>query len=282
MEFAWELTVKYLFWAMYGVTLFSLVTKFPQPLNLKLLEKLAPAGGRSLTFFAIFIVTTFVVMTAALLGVLFLFFILGAGMKLFYVGMVTVWMFRFVQITGIWRSLAIRFQVPLTMILAVGLASIWAVWPNWVTYDLTALICGYVILSALTGFTKINYWMALLAAFMIYDSVGVMYAVGNANQGAMVQLVFSQGFLPIGLISTPFGGEIGLADFVLPGMIVALARSYGLVIWSVVGWCLGLFVLLLFAAWLRTALPATIFLVPFTLFAFLLAANRKKVAISWM
>ena len=185
------------------------------------------------------------------------------------------------RVTEITLALSRRSEAVTTLILALTFGSFWAVWPNWATYDITALVCGYVLISAAAP-KRLGLLLATFVAVLTYDVWGVLGSPAVAG-GAIVQVVgqAKEYFLPVGVILTPWGGMLGLGDIVVPGLVVMMARQYGLVRESIVGWGIGLLILFFMLAAARMPLPATIVLVPTTLFAFLFAASRRQIQLQW-
>jgi hypothetical protein len=254
---------------------------FPQEVEVPLLKRFLALKGKRLIVFTIIIVLD--VLVVGILGLLFMFTMLGDWTKYYYIFIATTYFFTLLSILKAFNYL----PRPLTILINLGFSlvfgSLWTIFPNWITYDLTGFVCAFVLMGHLKPH-RVDLVLALMIAIVAYDTWGVLGDVGGKG-GAIVQVVSLLKFNdigPLGIILTPWGGVLGVGDIVISGMIVALAQSYNCTIETMTGWAVGMLVIFAMSASLHMGLPATIMLVPFTLGAFFLAAGQKKVQLVWI
>lgn len=157
---------------------------------------------------------------------------------------------------------------------AAGISVIWVVMPIWIVYDFIAILMGYAVLSLVPRFISPAKLTAILVGVVLYDIWGV-YGSIQGQPGVIVQIVTKMTFVPPLVVLIPDVhhltsftsiGLLGLGDIVLPGLAIMASIKYGRLNHTVLGWVVGLLVALVIGIVTHAPVPATITLVPATLF----------------
>lgn len=273
-----QILEKFIFYFIYAMVVFGCSVAFHKPIDFWFVKKFEKNLDRHPITMTITIATgIFIGLVIGIILVNGLFALLGEYIIVYYWAVSAVYGWFLLRVRKP-AQVRLSFWRLYSITAALIPATIWLLWPGWITYNLIGIMVGFVVLSTITPI-KINYLMAVLIAILVYDFWGVLGTFQN-SQGAIVQAI-SQGILPLGVILHPGGGLLGLGDVVLPGIIVITSRKYGLTTASIVGYGLGLLSVIFLSYWLKTPLPATVTLIPTTLFAMFLGAWRKGFVLNW-
>lgn len=175
-----------------------------------------------------------------------------------------------------------RWSVPV-IITAIILA--WAIWPNWLTTDLFAVL---LIATGLAAYLEVtlNFMIVALAGFglVIYDIVNVYFTGTMMRVAAPMMEAGIPGMIVVpqnwALDSAPAVG-LGAGDVVFPGLMIMLAAvlSYrcndkSLLYGGLIGYAVGLVLVFGILYVTRLGQPALITLYPCVLIGILIAARR--------
>lgn len=175
-----------------------------------------------------------------------------------------------------------RWSVPV-IITAIILA--WAIWPNWLTTDLFAVL---LIATGLAAYLEVtlNFMIVALAGFglVIYDIVNVYFTGTMMRVAAPMMEAGIPGMIVVpqnwALDSAPAAG-LGAGDVVFPGLMIMLAAvlSYrcndkSLLYGGLIGYAVGLVLVFGILYVTRLGQPALITLYPCVLIGILIAARR--------
>lgn len=167
------------------------------------------------------------------------------------------------------------------LILAVGLGSLWFVFPSWVTYDLTFILIAYTVISTV-GPTNVATLLAVSAGLVAFDVWGVFFS------GFIVKVALESAVIPPMLLlvpANPFSWNfeyltgIGLGDVFVSGAIIVTATKYGLTRYAVTGYAIGLFLTEIAVMVFQTSMPALTTLIPTLLGAMAIGYAIKKTKI---
>jgi presenilin-like A22 family membrane protease len=154
----------------------------------------------------------------------------------------------------------------------------WLLYPSWLSSDILAVLSSIAMLVVMRTMS-----LRTLALFgvgiVIYDVIAVF------GTKTMLALAASARNVPL-LISIPRTLDLssahsiglGLGDIVIPGVMIMaclVAKSRRMYTFGMIGYFLGLTVAMTLLRLTETAQPATIYLVPGTLFGIFLAAKTE-------
>jgi len=158
---------------------------------------------------------------------------------------------------------------------AVGFS--WILFPEWFVYNLVGFVCAIGFLQLFPSL-KFKSALALGLAIIIYDIVGVY------GTGWIILLVKGLTFVPPAVIYIPAAlkaattgmSMIGLGDIIIGGIMLLMAKRYGVVVPAFCGYTLGVTASYVLAVLTSYAAPATMFIVPVMLLTVWLSAKHNQ------
>lgn len=204
----------------------------------------------------------------------------GVGLEYF---MLVPYLFIFYEFgRGIFRSW--KYPRSYALAFASSISFLWLLYPHWLVLDITSLLVGLAILVLFNNLTFKQ--CVILSVFVIAFDVLMVFGVGIMQEVA-VGVTGTPAVVTIPEYLTSGPTVTGLGDIVLPGLVVLTAFKKGrelkiplLGYLTAVGYSVGSLVVDTIVMTYHYAQPATLYILPAVLLAFVLTARFYGISFS--
>jgi hypothetical protein len=279
--------VSGLYFLAASVAIFTITMRQKAPVravNLFEMVKVKDSGGREVVWLSSVASAASIggMMVVALLAVGWLLMHLGQYARLFFALWTLAWSLAFVSqsgLVGLLRRRSLGLEI-LGLMLAGVIGLGWVIRPTWLTYSLVGLVAAYLFLAK-APHVRFTFLVVGLLVILGYDVWGVF------TSGIIIQVATQMGFTPPAVMMAPplADGSIvhlmGMGDVILSGVAIKTAARYRLHWWAIVGYSIGLALLILVISLRSIPLPAMLLLSPCILVAILTGSTVMRRKLEW-